>query len=384
MSAGVEEPIVWQGRRVRAFVPHLLTDRDLTLDPRAAASAATAVADIAHSAAGLPEDHLPLVRLLLRSEGVASSFIEGVRAPVVDIVLAEATPGGALTPAAWVATNLAAVADAVEHATGAAPATLDLLLSWHRTLMTGSPTPARYVGVVRTEQGWIGGTSPWDAHLVTPPPHHLDPLLTDLVAYLNRNDVDPVAQAAVAHAQFEVIHPFADGNGRVGRILVGWILTRRLGLLTPPPVSTAIAADVGGYTASLTQYRLGEHNSWIGWFARAVSGAGQAQHALVQQVATIQHGWEQALRNRAGRPVRSDAVAWRVLGLLPRRLVLTSSLVAAELGVTSKAASDALGALTCAGILTEHGTAARTGAGRPARLFVSVELLALAGSNPLR
>lgn len=94
--------------------------------------------------------------------------------------------------------------------------------------------------------------------------------------------------------------------------------------------------------------------------------------------------WARALRARHGRSLRSDATAWRVLGLLPRHLVLTSGIVAAQLGVTGKAGADALETLAGAGILSEHGTAPRTGPGRPARLFVSVELLALAGSSPLR
>ena len=85
--------------------------------------------------------------------------------------------------------------------------------------MTGSPTPERYVGRIRDEQGWIGGTNPFDAHLVTPPADRLGALLDDLLAWVNRDDVDPIAQAAIAHAQFEIIHPFADGNGRIGRVL---------------------------------------------------------------------------------------------------------------------------------------------------------------------
>lgn len=111
---------MWRGRRAHAFVPLPLALRDLTLDARTAAATATAVADIGHSAQALPEDYAPLARLLLRAEGVASSFIEGVRAPVLDIVLAEAAPGGDLSPAAWVAANLAAVAEAIQHAARAA------------------------------------------------------------------------------------------------------------------------------------------------------------------------------------------------------------------------------------------------------------------------
>lgn len=243
--AGVEVPIVWRGRRPRAFVPNRLADRDITLDARSVAGAARAQAAVEHGAETMPEDFAALARLLLRAEGVASSFIEGVTAPMLDIVLAEAAESGAPSAAAWVAANLAVVTEAIEGA-HAGTLTVESLCRWHRTLMTGSPTPAQHVGVLRAEQGWIGGTSPLDAHLVTPPPEEVPALVDDLIAYVNRDDVDPVSQAAIGHAQFEIIHPFADGNGRVGRVLVAWILVRRLSLVTPPPVSARIAADVGG------------------------------------------------------------------------------------------------------------------------------------------
>jgi len=379
---GSEVPIVWRGRRARAFVPALLADRDLSLDIPTAQRTATAVADLSHSAAAMPVDYAPLARLLLRAEGIASSFIEGVAAPVVDVVLAERMGPTSPTPASWVAANLAAVDQAFAEA-GAL--TVDSLCRWHRTLMAGSPTPARYVGALREEQGWIGGTSPLDAHLVTPPADRLPALLDDLNAYANRTDVDPVAQAAVAHAQFEVIHPFADGNGRIGRVLIAWVLTRRLSLVTPPPISTRIAADVGGYAAGLTLFRLGEHEHWIRWFADAVSGAGAAQQALVAQVERLRAEWQKRLSApRAGRALRADSSAWRILDLLPRHLVLTAQAVTTELAQTEKAARSGLRALVDAGVLTEHSTARQGAVGRPRTLYVSPELLALTGSTPLR
>jgi Fic family protein len=382
--AGVEVPIVWRGRRVRAFVPTRLAERDLTLDARSVAEAARAQAAVEHSAETMPEEFAALARLLLRAEGVASSFIEGVTAPVVDIVLAEADESGAPSTAAWVAANLSAVTEAVEAAhTG--PLTVESLCAWHRTLMTGSPTPSQHVGVLRTEQGWIGGTSPLDAHLVTPPPDEVPALLDDLIAFVKGDDIDPVSQAAIAHAQFEIIHPFADGNGRVGRVLVAWILVRRLSLVTPPPVSARIAADVGGYGSGLVLFRMGDHDSWVRWFAGAVSGAGRAQQELVASVERLQREWRARLAapRTDSRRVRSDAAAWRVLDLLPRHLVLTGPTVASELAIPLKSANAALAALVAAGILVEHGTVQPSGRGRPSRLYTSTELLGLTGSNPL-
>ena len=383
--AGVEAPIVWRGRRARAFVPTRLADRDLSLEARSVTGAARAQAAVEHAAESMPQEFAALARLLLRAEGVASSFIEGVTAPVVDIVLAETDEGGAGSAAAWVAANLAAVSEAIDAA-HAGPLTIDTLCQWHRTLMAGSPTPAQHVGVLRAEQGWIGGTSPLDAHLVPPPPEHVPALVGDLTAYANRDDVDPVSQAAIAHAQFEIVHPFADGNGRVGRVLVAWVLVRRLSLVTPPPVSTRIAADVGGYGSGLVLFRLGDHNAWVRWFADAVSGAGRAQQELVASVERLQREWHERLATprNAARRLRSNAAAWRVLDLLPRLLVLTGPTVARELGIPSKSANAALRELVDAGVLVEHGTGRPNGRGRPSRRYTSVELLGLTGSTPLR
>ena len=221
---------------------------------------------------------------------------------------------------------------------------------------------------------------------MTPPPEKLPALLDDLVAYVHRHDIDAVSQAAVAHAQFEIIHPFADGNGRIGRVLTAWILVRRLSLVTPPPVSTRMAADVGGYGSGLVLFRLGDHNAWVRWFADAVSGAGRAQQELVAAAERMQRTWRQRLASprEGARRLRSDAAAWRVLDLLPQLLVLTGPMVAAELGIPLKSANAALRALVSAGVLVEHGTVSPTGPGRPTHLYTSLELLGLTGSSALR
>jgi Fic family protein len=383
--AGTEVQISWQGRRAHAFVPERLADRDLDLDARTVARTAVAASEVGHAAEALDPDYEPLARLLLRSEGVASSYIEGIRAPVVHVVLAEEQVGRQEVGAAsWVAANLAAVIEAVATASTRGALSLEILCGWHRTLMTGSPTPARYVGRVRDEQGWIVGTSPFDAALVTPPPDELDPLLDDLLAFVNRVDVDPVAQAAVAHAQFEIIHPFGDGNGRVGRVLVAWILTRRLGLVVPPPVSVAIAADVGGYTSGLTLFRLGDHSTWIRWFADAVTRGGEAQRSLIARVEGLRRRWVELLERSGARKVRSDAAIFDVVDLMPRHLVFTTPILERELGISRRVAGASLRRLAEVNVLTEYGTVAPTGVGQPAALYVSRDLLGLAGSNPLR
>ncbi len=245
--------------------------------------------------------------------------------------------------------------------------------------MTGSPLPGRYVGALRTEQGWIGGTDPTNAALVTPPPDAVPALVGVLVAYVNRDDLDPVIRAAVAHAQFEIAHPFGDGNGRVGRVLVSGILARRMSLLVPPPVSVAIAADFGGYLSGLTRFRLADAPGWVRWFSDAVARGGRDQRSLVDAVGSV----KAMLRARLeGQGNRSDAAAWRVLDLLPRLLVLTTGIVEHELGISNKAANAAMHQLVDAGVLSsDEQLPGRRG--RPARRYVCPDLLALAGSTPV-
>ncbi len=368
--AGQEVTVRWRGRSVRAWVPASLATRDLTVGETTARRTERAIAAVRRGGDALPATWDALARLVLRAEGVASSFIEGVQAPLADVAIAELDPtvGEA---ASWVAANAAATHLAVGE-DRATPLTAGLLDGWHRVLMHDAPhLDPHQIGEVRDEQGWIGGTSPHDAALVTPPPDRLVDLLADLVAFANREDLDPVTQAAVAHAQFEVIHPYADGNGRIGRILVGWILARRLDVAHPPPVSVRIAADRGGYLSQLTRFRLGEADPWVRWFADTVAGAGVATVELAAAVAALLAEWDARLGD-----VRSDAAARRILVHLPGHPVLAAATVAVDLGVSERAARSALETLAGAGIVVPY--AARTTArGRPRRWWVAQELLDL-------
>ncbi|HVF76106.1 MAG TPA: Fic family protein [Acidimicrobiales bacterium] len=367
---GREVPILWNGRRARAWVPDLLAARDLSLTERTTRGTERAAALARRSNDQLPRQWEALGRLLLRTEGVASSFIEGVGAPLVDVAVAELDPAVG-EHAAWVADNLKAVQSAVGEAQEG-PLRVRSLHRWHGLIMRGTRhLPPRLVGTPRKEQGWIGGTSPLDAALVTPPPDAVERLLTDLVEFVNRTDVDPVTQAAVAHAQFEVIHPYADGNGRVGRVLVGWVLSRRLGLVTPPPVSVRIATDRGGYLAGLTHFRLGQADPWVAWFADVVGGAGEASINLVHDVQELQAQWTDRLTD-----VRTDATARQVLSLLPQHPVLGAATVADALDVSERAGRAALETLARYEIVERFDRVAQ-GRGRPRKWWVAPELIAL-------
>lgn len=159
--------------------------------------------------------------------------------------------------------------------------------------------------------------------------------------------------AAVAHAQFETIHPFADGNGRLGRVFIGRILSRRLHVTIPPPVSVQIARDIGGYQSGLTLFRQDLIEPWVTWFADAIASAATRTTEVLADVAALQNDW------------RIRTADLRI-----------AELVATMFSVTEQPARLALTQLGERGIVTETAAAIRS-RGRPRRWFVAHELLSL-------
>jgi Fic family protein len=363
----------WRGRRIEAASPEPIAGRTFDLSAPAvrrteqAAAAARRAGDRASGAAEVAG------RLLLRTEGLASSAIEGLRASAADVALAEAA-GSDTRPgdvAAWVADNLAVVTGALAERD---PVTTGRIRAWHARLMRhATHIDAEHVGVWRDRIGWVGGPNPMLAAHVGALPDAIDPLMEDLVRFCVRDDLDAVTQAAVAHAQFETIHPFADGNGRIGRILVGVVLGRRLGVAYPPPVSLELARDVGGYQAGLTLYRQERTDAWVSWFADAVARAAERTLTVFDAVAALEDHWA---RVTAG--LRADSTARRLLPLLPAHPVLSAADVSTLLEVSGPAARGALRALAEAGVLTEVAREP-AGTGRPRRWWVANDLLALIG-----
>lgn len=362
MKPAGSHSVTWRGRRISAVVPHRLSQQRLDIEDGVAEACIAASTRLSLTAEVVPPDFATLAQLMARHEALASSYIESISAPILDVVLPAVTQlsrsiNDAVDTVRFVRTN---------HDRDLS---VDMLLDWHVRLMKSTPLAREHLGRLRDEQGWIGGTSPVEASLVTPPPNLVPALVDDLVVFANRVDIEPVLQAAIVHAQFELIHPFADGNGRIGRLLVDWVLSRRLGLVAPPGISSVIVGDIGGYLSGLTLFRIGDLDAWVSWFASVVTRSSQRQLGLVQAIDELKARW------RAQLLARSDSSAWNTLSLIPRHLVLDSRVVAAELGISPRAALSALEALRESGILEEHSRP--IGKGRPSRLFVSSELLAL-------
>ncbi|MDB5876076.1 MAG: uncharacterized protein JWQ07_5518 [Ramlibacter sp.] len=369
------EPIAveWQGRRVAATRPAPIADLDLDV-PAATVRLTERAAAAARLAGALATGPAEVAaRLLLRSEGLASSAIEGLRASAASVALAQvgAGDGDDGEVADWVADNLAVVNDALEQ-----PGRLDAerLFRWHARLMLHAPDlDDHHRGAYRDRLGWVGGSNPMVAAHVAAPPELIAPAMGDLFAYAARTDVDAVSQAAIVHAQFETIHPFADGNGRLGRVLIGRILAHRLDLTVPPPVSQVFARDIGGYQAGLTLYRQGQAAPWVSWFAEAVRTAAERTGAVLGAIAELSAAWE-----RASAYLRSDAAARRLLPHLPAQPVLSARAAADLLDISTQAARQALATLADAGILVEVERSS-TGPGRPTRWWIAQDLLALLG-----
>ncbi|HVE46431.1 MAG TPA: Fic family protein [Acidimicrobiales bacterium] len=367
----------WNGRAVEAADPAPITGVTFDLHAgtvRRTEQAVAAVRAAGERAAGPLE---VVARLLLRSEGLASSAIEGLRASAADVALAEAAAAEGLRSdddddvASWVADNLAVVTDAL-----AEEGTVDAarLFAWHERLMRHAPAiDPVHVGAWRDRLGWVGGSSPLTAVHVAVPPGAIDALMEDLFVFIRRDDLDAVTQAAVAHAQFETIHPFADGNGRIGRVLISWILSRRIGVRVTPPVSLEFARDIGGYQSGLTLYRQGEIDTWVAWFADAVSRSARRAAEVLEAVGEVQERWEQAAQR-----LRADSAARRLLPLLPAHPVLSAGTVASLLGVSLQAARNALAELAAVRVLAEVDQVPN-GRGRPRRWWVTPELLELVG-----
>jgi len=387
----------------RAYVPDPLVGAALVLSPSTEALAARAEARV--RALGALPDMAGIARFLLRSEAIASSRIEGVAPSAHRVALAELAQQeevrGLSEQARAVARNVTLVRAAVEELSGARPVTADRLLALHRSLLPDSP---EHHGI-RSTQNWVGGSSyhPLDADFVPPPPELVPDLVADLLTYLNGATHAPLIQAALVHAQFETIHPFADGNGRVGRALIHTVLTRR-GLLAGMilPTSLVLSTLSGKYVEALSRFREagnpdgpdteshrpdaepnrpgavnpggpgeqggpGGRDAWISFFLEAVVLACDQAERISAELAGVREEWNESLqkwvaREGGGRALRSDSAALRILEGLPGAPVLTIATASRIYGVSRTAASRGLETLRAAGILATESI----GAGRRA------------------
>jgi Fic family protein len=355
-----------QGCQYEAYVPDLLVGRTFRLDGGVAADVADAERALTNldASAGALANTEALARLLLRAESVASSFIEGLVVGGRRLLRAEAARVAGETDidvtADEVLGNIDAMTWAVESLSTAAAVTVGGLLHVHERLLARTPL-REHAGRIRSVQNWIGGSSfnPCSAAFVPPPPDHVAALLDDLSAFVDDDSLPAVAQAAIAHAQFETIHPFVDGNGRTGRALIHVVLRRRgVAPRVLAPISLVLATWSRSYVEGLTATRYrGRANSsaahdginrWIGLFAAACRRAVDDAMAFEERVATIQEDWRAALGT-----VRRASAADLLVGALPGAPVLSVSSAAGLVGRSFQATNEAMTRLERAGVVRQ-------------------------------
>lgn len=285
---------------VRVSIPPMIADLEVpAVSERDLSRARYEATDLERVADGVLS---PLAGFLIRMESVASSRIEHVEAS--PLAFARAIGGLKENTSAMSMVAAGAAITTLIDASGA-EISLDEILTAHRALMRDDPDLAErpYAGRVRDMQNWIGGSqySPRNALYVPPTPAEVAALLDDLIAFSNRDDVEPITQAAIAHAQFESIHPFTDGNGRIGRALIGAILRRRG--VTPHtvlPVASALAADTTHYFSLLTAYRSGDVVPIVTDLALCVEAAAREARDTARLFAGYVDDWRERAAPRAG------------------------------------------------------------------------------------
>lgn len=340
--------------RYRAFVPDPIVGIQFAMDARLAGVISDAENAIRELNAAARPALAPLARLLLRTESIASSKVEGMQVDVRQLARAEARADmgrRASSEALEILANIDAMEVAIREAAAGAPFTVDDVRTIHSRLMERTPH-SHIAGRIRTVQNWIGGNdyNPCGADYVPPPPEAVPALLDDLCRAVADDGLPPLVQAALVHAQFETIHPFDDGNGRTGRALIHVVLRRRE--IAPdyvPPISVVLAADKDRYIAGLTEYRGDALDAWLEHFAAAAARSAQLAQSYLTEVRELMDGWRDALA--AGANPRSDAAAWAVIEVLPAHPIITAPIAAAATGRAKSAVNQAVVELEEAGIL---------------------------------
>jgi Fic family protein len=312
-----------------------------------------------------------LARFLLRSESIASSRIEGMEVSARQVGLAELAEDEHLLARAInrtakrVAANITATRAATSDLATADAVNVAGIEALHRVLLVDEP----HLHGLRDVQNWIGGSDfhPLDADFVPPEPTLVTPLMTDLASYLDGGAHSALIQAGIGHAQFETIHPFKDGNGRVGRALIHTVLVRR-GLTRRAllPISPVLLTRSREYVAGLTAYRYqGEAagpearagvSDWLRVFLNAVATAVDQAAVFAAEIADIRERWTTGIaehRRSVGiREVpRSDSAIARILATLPEHPVLTAATVERLFELSRPPALAALDELATAGVL---------------------------------
>lgn len=358
-TTGEYEKVIAGGEEVPAFMPYALPPRDPVFAMSEPLSKRLRAAEQALVRLDLATEMVPSLDWILygfvRKEAVISSQIEGTQATLLDLLSFEADDVKA--PDADVE-EVCNYLDALNHVQqelanpSGIPISIRLLNDAHRRLMNGVRGATKQPGEIRRSQNWIGGSRPGNAVFVPPPPSGLPELLSALEKYIHADDDLPaLIRAGLVHVQFETIHPYLDGNGRIGRLLIS-LLLQHWGLLRVPSLylSLFFKRHRTEYYRRLDAVRT--QGDWEGWTDFFLDGVATIAD---EAVASAQHIFATVGKDRA-RLLASDAAsvsAIRLFEELPNHPIVTVASAMTLLGISKPTAIRAIEALMSAGILTE-------------------------------
>jgi Fic family protein len=359
-TTGAYETTSVAGENVRAFIPHALPPAKpglkLTGDLASQLQAAESGIVILEAAGRMVPSLDWFVYSFVRKEAVISSQIEGTQASLDDLLATEAEAPVEAPPEH--VEEICNYLEALKYARGqlrrdkGLPLSVRLLNGTHKRLMTGARGKHKQPGQIRKSQNWIGGTRPGNARFVPPPPHRLAELLGDMEHYLNSgNGLPPLVRAGLVHAQFETIHPYLDGNGRVGRLLIALCL-EDWELLTEPLLylSLFFKRHRDEYYTRLSAIRsAGDWEGWIAYFLEGVAViSGEATDLIRSLFKTTSR--DRALYLESG---GATVVGARLFELLHRNPLVTTKSVVKACDTTPPTATKAIDSLCAIGILEE-------------------------------
>ncbi|MET4049458.1 MULTISPECIES: Fic family protein [unclassified Rhodococcus (in: high G+C Gram-positive bacteria)] len=350
----------------RAAVLPRIGDLELRLPAELSAESEDALREIvrfdeyASKRLGSSTELAPMSSILLRSESAASSQIENLTVGARSLALAELG-----SPSSRNASIVSGNVRAMEAALAvSATVSAESILAMHRALMkpAGDPDAGRW----RTQQVWIGGSDVGPHHAAFVPPHHdrLAASLDDLFVFASRDDLPVFPQVAIAHAQFETIHPFTDGNGRTGRSLIHTMLRRAEAIeRVTAPLSAGLLTDTASYFSSLDEYRMGHVEPIIRRLNAATFTAVSNGRTLIDELASARDRFIGAV------VARRESVVWSLIDALIAQPVIDNPFVQRTFDVSDMSAQRAIDRLVDAGVLHQ------TSKGRRNRVWQADEIL---------
>ena len=354
--SGTKAPVSFVGEPCFAFVPKPLPPvPPLQWDPslhRMAQRASVAIGRLSGVTALLPDSQIFLYSYV-RKEAVLSSQIEGTQSSLSQLLLFEndAASGAPLDDVTEVSNYVAAMEHGLKRLAEGFPLSLRLIKEVHGVLLAKGRGSKKQPGEFRTSQNWIGGSRPGNALFVPPPPDQVIECLGALENFLHNQEVPSLVRAGLAHAQFETIHPFLDGNGRTGRLLVTMILCHD-GVLIQPLLYLSLFLKKHRSTYYELLQRTRTHGAWEEWLDFFLQGVEETAAQAADTASRLLQVFQQD-RARLHALGRKGASAIKLHDILQKQPVITVSRLVTKFGFTAPTANTALVVLVEQGIVRE-------------------------------